>query len=58
MSNVLRHTFKKKVGEKVLPEFISVTFDPTVRQLYGFALSGAFAFDDEGVRVRAAMRLF
>jgi TldD protein len=43
-------TFKKKVGEKVLPEFISITFDPTIRQLHSFALSGAFNFDDEGVK--------
>jgi len=43
-------TFKKKVEEKVLPEFMSITFDPTIRQLHGFALSGAFSFDDEGVR--------
>lgn len=43
-------TFKKKVGEKVLPEFMSITFDPTLRQLNGFALSGAFNFDDEGVK--------
>lgn len=43
-------TFKKKVGEKVLPEFISITFDPTIRQLHSIALSGAFNFDDEGVK--------
>jgi hypothetical protein len=43
-------TFKKKVDEKVLPEFISIAFDPTIRQLHGFALSGAFNFDDEGVK--------
>lgn len=43
-------TFKKKVGSQVLPEFISVTFDPTIKELNGVALSGAYRFDDEGVK--------
>jgi len=49
-------TFKKKVGTPVLPDFMSVTFDPTIKEIYGFPLSGAYRFDDEGVkgeRVRA-----
>jgi TldD protein len=49
-------TFKKKVGTSVLPDFMSVTFDPTAKEMYGFPLSGAYRFDDEGVpgeKVRA-----
>jgi TldD protein len=44
------HTFKKMVGEKVLPGFMSVTFDPTLRYFQGFPLSGAFAVDEEGTK--------
>jgi predicted Zn-dependent protease len=43
-------TFKKKVGEKILPEFISVTFDPTRRDYQGLVLSGYYRFDDEGTK--------
>jgi TldD protein len=43
-------TFKKKVGEKVLPEFMSITFDPTIRNYQGLPLSGAYNFDDEGTK--------
>lgn len=43
-------TFKKKAGEEVLPTFLSVTFDPTIRELDKFILTGAYDFDDEGVR--------
>jgi TldD protein len=43
-------TFKKKVGEAVLPEFISVAFDPTIKELNGSVLSGAYRFDEEGTR--------
>jgi predicted Zn-dependent protease len=43
-------TFKKKVGELVLPEFMSVIFDPTIKELHGFNLSGVYRFDDEGTR--------
>ena len=43
-------TFKKKVGEKILPEFISVTFDPTRRDYQGLVLSGYYRFDDQGTK--------
>ena len=43
-------TFKKKVGEIVLPEDISVTYDPQLKKSHGFALNGHYVFDDEGVR--------
>jgi TldD protein len=42
-------TFTKKVNEKILPEFLSVTDDPTLRTLDGTELSGFYRFDDEGI---------
>jgi TldD protein len=41
-------TFTKKVNEKILPEFLSVTDDPTLRSLAGTELSGFYRYDDEG----------
>lgn len=43
-------TFKKKLGQPVLPEFMSVVFDPTIKELYGTKLSGFYRFDDEGTK--------
>ena len=43
-------TFKKKVGEMVLPQDMSVIFEPQLKNAFGFALSGQYVFDDEGVR--------
>jgi TldD protein len=42
-------TFTKKVNEKILPEFLSVTDDPTLQALGGTELSGFYRYDDEGV---------
>ena len=42
-------TFTKKVGQEVLPTFLSVVDDPTLKQLNGVELSGSYDFDDEGV---------
>jgi TldD protein len=42
-------TFTKKVNEQVLPEFLSVTDDPTLRTLNGVDLSGWYEYDDEGM---------
>ena len=42
-------TFTKSVGEKILPEFLSVTFDPTLKQAAGVDLNGWYEYDDEGV---------
>ena len=41
-------TFKKQVGKQILPEFMSIVFDPTIRVLNDFKLSGFYKFDDEG----------
>ena len=42
-------TFTKKVGQKILPSFLSVTDDPTLKELNGVKLAGTYAYDDEGV---------
>lgn len=42
-------TFTKKVGQPVLPEFLSVTDDPTQRTLNGLDLGGWYEYDDEGM---------
>ena len=42
-------TFTKKVGQAILPTFLSVTDDPTQTTMNGTGLSGSYAFDDEGV---------
>src|SRR6267142_100891 len=41
-------TFTKKVGQEVLPKFLSVSDDPTTREIGGMKLAGAFDFDNEG----------
>ncbi len=45
-------TFKKKVNQAVLPDFLSVYSDPTLRRLGHSELVGSYAFDDEGVPAR------
>lgn len=45
-------TFTKSVGKPVLPEFLSVIFDPTRNDFNGVALNGSYLFDDEGVKAR------
>ena len=42
-------TFTKKVNQQVLPAFLSVTDDPTLKELNGVELAGTYDFDDEGV---------
>ena len=43
-------TFKKKVGEKVLPDNFTVISDPTVQRLGSNDLAGFYDFDNEGVK--------
>ena len=45
-------TFTKSLGKPVLPEFLSVIFDPTKRKMDGVDLNGWYEFDDEGVIAR------
>ncbi|HEX2666106.1 MAG TPA: metallopeptidase TldD-related protein [Candidatus Acidoferrum sp.] len=42
-------TFSKKVGEQILPPFLSITDDTTMKKLEGQDLLGYYQFDDEGV---------
>jgi len=41
-------TFTKKVNQSVLPAFLSVEDDPTLRMIEGVELSGKYDYDDEG----------
>ncbi len=45
-------TFAKKLGEPILPPFLSVIFDPTLRKAGGLELNGWYDYDDEGVKAR------
>lgn len=47
-------TFRRKIGQAVLPEFINVYDDPTLAQLAGTDLRGFYLFDDEGVKATRA----
>jgi len=48
-------TFTKMLGQKVLPDFISVEFDPTRQSYSGTDLIGHYDYDDEGVKARPVM---
>ena len=41
-------TFTKLLGKPILPSFLSVADDPTLREYKGQPLSGHYLFDDEG----------
>jgi TldD protein len=43
-------TFTKSVNNKVLPDFLTVVFDPTKREIGGIDLNGWYEYDDEGVK--------
>lgn len=45
-------TFADSVGKPVLPEFLSVVSDPTLRQAAGADLNGWYDYDDEGMAAR------
>ena len=45
-------TFTDKVGETVLPSFISVHDDPTISRVSGIDLNGHYTYDDEGVEAQ------
>ncbi|MGH9732672.1 MAG: TldD/PmbA family protein [Candidatus Acidiferrales bacterium] len=42
-------TFTSKVGQPILPDFITVRDDPTTKEVRGEVLLGYYPFDDEGV---------
>src|ERR1700687_4207057 len=41
-------TFTKKIGQEVLPKFLSVIDDPTTHEIAGVNLAGSYDFDNEG----------
>jgi TldD protein len=43
-------TFKKKVGQPVLNEKLSVYFEPALRNYDSFDLNGYYLYDDEGIK--------
>jgi predicted Zn-dependent protease len=45
-------TFTKSIGTPVLPDFLSVTFDPTRKNIESVDLNGTYSYDDEGVKAR------
>lgn len=45
-------TFKKNVNQPILPDFLSVYSDPTLKKLGPTELIGYYPFDDEGVHAR------
>jgi predicted Zn-dependent protease len=45
-------TFTKSINGPVLPEFLSVVFDPTLQKAAGADLNGWYLYDDEGIRAR------
>src|SRR5579863_7508794 len=42
-------TFTKKVGQEVIPKFLSIVDDPTKAEMAGMKLAGTYEFDNEGV---------
>jgi TldD protein len=45
-------TFGSRIGQPVLPSFLSVAFDPTLKKLGNVELMGHYLYDDEGVKAR------
>ena len=43
-------TFSGKVGQPVLPPFLSVVFDPTLKKVGSTELMGHYVYDDQGVK--------
>lgn len=43
-------TFKGMLGKPVMPEFLTLRFNPCLRTYKGLQISGYYSFDEEGVR--------
>src|SRR3989449_6485141 len=43
-------TFAGKIGQPVLPSFLSVVFDPTLKKVSNIELMGHYIYDDQGVK--------
>src|SRR5205814_7743838 len=41
-------TFTKKIGQEVLPKFLSVVDDPTIHEMGVVKLAGTYDYDNEG----------
>lgn len=52
ISNDEGQTFSEKMGEKILPEYLTVIDDPTMKQFDGPSLMGHYLYDDQGVPAR------
>jgi TldD protein len=48
-------TFTSKIGEQIMPDFISIRDDPTKATLNGQMLLGYYPFDDEGVAATSVL---
>lgn len=47
-------TFRDHVGEKILPEYLTIEDDPTLTKYQGRSLVGYYQYDDEGVSAQTA----
>jgi TldD protein len=47
-------TFAKKIGEKIMPDFLSIYDDPNLKYYKGRFLNGYYLYDDEGVKSQKA----
>ena len=45
-------TFASRIGQPVLPAFLSVVFDPTLKKVGNVELMGHYVYDDQGVKAR------
>ncbi|MDY4044098.1 MAG: metallopeptidase TldD-related protein [Marinifilaceae bacterium] len=45
-------TFKKMVGQEVLPQTFQVYCDPTMKEYHGTKMNGYYLYDDQGVKSR------
>ena len=42
-------TFRGKIGQRILPDFLTVIDDPTLERFDGHALAGFYHYDNEGI---------
>jgi len=45
-------TFKNKIGDKILPDILSVTFNPTIKKYKNTDLMGYYKYDDQAVKAK------
>jgi len=48
-------TFAKKIGEKIMPDFLTIYDDPNIYDFQGQFLRGYYKYDDEGVKAQRAV---